>query len=242
MGICCPGPALAQVMPDKTLGIESSIVTTQPDRHLIQGGAQRGDNLFHSFHDFNVGIDKAVYFANPVGIDTILSRVTGPNSSNILGILGVEGTADLFLLNPQGILFGPESQLDIAGSFIATTANSIQVDGYEFSATATPSMPLLTINVPPGVQYGRSQPGSVIHNQGRLVVGEQQQLVLRGGTVQNVGELMAPGGLVELSGDVIGQIGTVNTQASDGTVGTFLIDPQNLLIQADEPTNGGRSR
>ncbi|MEM9218501.1 MAG: filamentous hemagglutinin N-terminal domain-containing protein [Cyanobacteria bacterium P01_F01_bin.150] len=239
MGVCCHGVAFGQVMPDTTLGVEASTVIPQTDRHLIQGGAPRGDNLFHSFQDFNVGTAEAVYFANPAGINRILSRVTGPNPSNILGVLGVEGTADLFLLNPQGIIFGPESQLDIAGSFIATTANSIQLDGYEFNATATSSLPLLTINVSPGVQYGRSQSGSVIHNQGRLAVGEQQQLGLRGGTVQNAGELIAPGGLVELSGDMIGQIGTVNTQASDGTVGTFLIDPQNLLIQADEPTSGG---
>ncbi|NEQ51532.1 MAG: filamentous hemagglutinin N-terminal domain-containing protein [Leptolyngbya sp. SIO3F4] len=237
MGICCHGVAFGQVTPDSTLASEASTVTLQTNRHLIKGGAQRGHSLFHSFQDFNVGTAEAVYFANPVGVDTILSRVTGPNPSNILGVLGVEGTADLFLLNPQGIIFGPESQLDMTGSFIATTANSIQIDGVDFNATATQPL-LLTVNVSPGVQYGRSQPGAVINNQGSLAVGEQQQLVLRGGTVQNTGELVAPGGLVELSGDVIGQIGTINTQANDGTVGTFLIDPQNILIQAGEPTNG----
>ena len=238
VGVCCHDRALGQVIPDTTLGSDASVVTLQTDRQLIAGGAQGGNNLFHSFRDFNVGNAEAVYFANPLGIDTIVSRVTGTTPSNIFGVLGVEGTADLFLLNPQGIIFGPEAQLDIAGSFVATTANSIQLNGYEFRAAASPPLPVLTVSLSPGVQYGRSQPEAVISNQSRLAIGEQQQLVLRGGTIQNAGELVAPGGLVELSGDVIDQLGIVNTQASDGTVGTFLIDPQNIFIQAGEPTSG----
>ncbi|MEM9485197.1 MAG: filamentous hemagglutinin N-terminal domain-containing protein [Cyanobacteria bacterium P01_F01_bin.116] len=223
IGVCCHGVAFGQVTPDNTLAIEASRVTLQTDQYLIEGGAQRGDNLFHSFQDFNVGTAEAVYFANPAGIDTILSRVTGPNPSNILGVLGVEGAADLFLLNPQGIIFGPEAQLDMAGSFIATTANSLQLEEYEFSATATPPLPVLTVQVSPGIQYGSSQPEAVISNQGRLVVGEQQQLILRGGTLQNTGELFAPGGLVELSGDVIDTGGTIITTNTTGDSGDITL-------------------
>ncbi|MDF5724537.1 MAG: filamentous hemagglutinin N-terminal domain-containing protein [Rhizonema sp. PD37] len=77
------------------------------------------------------------------------TRVTGGQASNILGTLGVEGSANLFLLNPNGIMFGPNARLDVRGSFLGTTANSFLFpQGIEFSATNPQAPPLLTINVP----------------------------------------------------------------------------------------------
>ncbi len=96
---------LAQITPDATLGGEASVVTPGVDvggqaADQIDGGATRGINLFHSFEQFNVGEGQRVYFANPTGIENILTRVTGTNSSNILGTLGVAGgNANLFLIN-----------------------------------------------------------------------------------------------------------------------------------------------
>ncbi|HEY9600827.1 MAG TPA: filamentous hemagglutinin N-terminal domain-containing protein, partial [Allocoleopsis sp.] len=111
---------LAQtIVPDTTLGIERSVVTSGVDLggvlgERIEGGAVRGTNLFHSFSQFNVGELQRAYFANPSGIINILSRVTGNNPSNILGTLGVTGgNANLFLINPNGIIFGPNAKLDI---------------------------------------------------------------------------------------------------------------------------------
>ena len=126
--------AIAQVTPDRTLDNESSVTTldlTNPTRTLINGGAQRNQLLFHSFSEFNVGANQTAYFSNPSGVNTILSRVTGSAPSDILGTLGVDGPADLVLINPNGILFGPDSRLDIAGSFTATTADSVLLEGYE---------------------------------------------------------------------------------------------------------------
>jgi filamentous hemagglutinin family protein len=147
-------PAVAQITPDATLGTESSVVT--PNLNIrglptdqINGGAVRGTNLFHSFQEFNVGDGQRVYFANPAGIENILSRVTGNNLSNILGTLGVDGGASLFLLNPNGIIFGSNAQLDISGSFVASTAHSVVFDnGYQFSAKNTDTPSLLTVSVP----------------------------------------------------------------------------------------------
>ena len=171
-------PAVAQITPDATLGTESSVVTPNVNiRGLptdrINGGAVRGANLFHSFQEFNVGDGQRVYFANPTGIENILSRITGNNLSNILGTLGVDGGANLFLLNPNGIIFGPNAQLDIAGSFFASTANSVVFNnGYQFSAKNPEAPPLLTVTVPLGVQYGTNQPRATIANTGRLAVGQ----------------------------------------------------------------------
>ncbi|NEP54878.1 MAG: filamentous hemagglutinin N-terminal domain-containing protein, partial [Moorea sp. SIO3C2] len=122
--------ALGQITPDNTLGNESSVVTPNVNVNgaladLIEGGAIRDSNLFHSFSDFNVAEFGRVYFANPAGVANILSRVTGGNVSNILGTLGVLGNANLFLINPNGIVFGPNSRLDVGGSFFGSTADSV---------------------------------------------------------------------------------------------------------------------
>ncbi|WP_167407591.1 filamentous hemagglutinin N-terminal domain-containing protein [Nostoc flagelliforme] len=155
-------PAFAQLTPDNSLGSErSQVIPFDQKNDIIDGGAARGANLFHSFQDFNVSDGRGVYFANPQGITNIFSRVTGGNSSNIFGRLGVDGAANLFLLNPNGIVFGQNAQLDIQGSFLGTTANSLVfANGIEFSATNPQAPSLLNINVPVGLQFG-SQPGSI---------------------------------------------------------------------------------
>ncbi|MFB2920443.1 MULTISPECIES: filamentous hemagglutinin N-terminal domain-containing protein [Aerosakkonema] len=158
---------VAQLVPDASLGSESSVVTEQVINDLksdrIDGGAIRGANLFHSFREFNVVEGQGVYFSNPDGIDRILTRVTGGNISQILGTLGVLGNADLFLINPNGIIFGSNSRLDLNGSFIGSTASSIRfADGIEFSATNPQAPPLLSINLPLGLQYG-ANPGQIIN-------------------------------------------------------------------------------
>ncbi|HLO50555.1 MAG TPA: filamentous hemagglutinin N-terminal domain-containing protein, partial [Kamptonema sp.] len=117
-----PTPTIAQIIPDRSLGAENSRTVPDTINNLpsdrIEGGATRGVNLFHSFHEFNVGEGRGAYFANPNGILNIFTRVTGGNPSNILGVLGVQGNANLFLLNPRGIVFGPNARLDLRGSFI----------------------------------------------------------------------------------------------------------------------------
>jgi filamentous hemagglutinin family protein len=212
---------LAQIVPDNTLGAEGSVVTPDVINGILaialDGGATRGANLFHSFSDFNVGEGRGAYFANPIGIENILTRVTGGNPSNILGRLGVLGGANLFLLNPNGILFGANSSLDIQGSFLASTASSFTFpDGSEFSATNPQVPPLLTISVPLGLQYG-SNPGSVQVQGSNLQVNPGKTLALVGGNVSmDGGQLQASDGRIELGG-----------VAGEGTVG-LSIDGSNI--------------
>ena len=162
---CFTYPVSAQVIPDNSLGSDSIVtpnVTVQDAvADFIEGGAIRGNNLFHSFSEFNVGNGGSVYFANPDGIANILTRVTGNNISNIFGTLGVDGGANLFLLNPNGILFGKNAALDVNGSFFATTADSyVFNNGFEYSAANLDAPPLLTIDLPVGVQFGNN-PGNI---------------------------------------------------------------------------------
>jgi filamentous hemagglutinin family protein len=154
-----PAIAVAQIVPDGSLGAERSRVSRSTIQglpaDLIDGGARRGTNLFHSFRDFNIGDRQRVYFADPAGVTNILTRVTGTNASNILGTLGVNGPANLYLLNPNGILFGPNACLDIRGSLMVSTADSLNFDnGFRFSASNPQTLPLLTVNVPIGLQFG----------------------------------------------------------------------------------------
>lgn len=210
--------AIAQLRPiaDETLGKEQTIVTPytpDPRIDLIEGGAQRGANLFHSFREFNIDNGRSVYFTNPAGVTNILTRVTGGNPSKILGVLGVLGNANLFLINPRGILFGPGAQLAGGGSFILSTANSFKFpDGSEFSATNPQASTLLTVNVPVGLQYGNN-PGAIRSQGAGLRVTDGQTLTLAGGDIEVDGQgsrasgLQASGGRVELGG--VSAAGTV---------------------------------
>jgi filamentous hemagglutinin family protein len=185
---------LAQLTPDGTLGNESSVVTPNvpvqgTPADLIEGGAQRGSALFHSFTDFNVNDLQRVYFANPAGVLDIFTRVTGSNISNIDGTLGVDGMANLFLLNPNGVYFGPNARLDLRGSFLASTADSFTFgDDLVFGASDPQGAPpLLTVHITPGLQYGSQS--ATVTNQG--VLEADQNLTLAGHRLEVGGELRA---------------------------------------------------
>ncbi|NER81776.1 MAG: filamentous hemagglutinin N-terminal domain-containing protein, partial [Leptolyngbya sp. SIO1D8] len=221
--VVLPAPAMAQLTPDDTLGDEASTVTpdvlVQGDFvDLIEGGAVRGSNLFHSFSDFNVETLQRLYFANPAGIETILTRVTGNNGSFIDGTLGVAGLANLYLLNPNGFAFGPNAQLDIRGSSVVSTAEDWQLgNGEIFSAVNPEAPPLLAVTLTPGLQYGTAQQADVT-NQGNLAVVPGESLVLLGDTVTHTGMLTAPGGQIQLLGDRVGvfDAGQIDVSAPTG--------------------------
>ena len=231
-----PSVTMAQIVPDSTQGAESSTVTPNiqingqmSDR--IDGGALRGVNLFHSFQEFNVPELRGLYLTNPTGIENILMRVTGNNPSNIFGTLGVLGNADLFLLNPNGILFGPNASLNLNGSFLATTADEFLFNnGIAWGVTDPSAPPLLEINVPIGLQFGPT-PGT-IEVQGRgnnlafnnqtfstlrdrrplgLEVPMNKNLTMIGGELLFTGgNVTAPGGRIDI-GSVAGGSGVTLT-------------------------------
>ncbi|MGE5657543.1 MAG: filamentous hemagglutinin N-terminal domain-containing protein [Actinomycetota bacterium] len=242
-GFLIPHPSFAQIIPDRTLGSESSRISSETINGLpserIEGGAIRGPNLFHSFQEFNINSGRGAYFTNPNGIANIFTRVTGGNASNILGTLGVLGTANLFFLNPSGIIFGPNARLDVRGSFFATSADSILFkNGFEFSSRNPQSPTLLAVNIPIGLNF-RDNPGTIVNQsqitqpiQGKetpvgLAVAPGQTLALVGGNLNLTGNVTA------LQGNIL--LGSI---ASPGLVG-FSLTPTGLLLDYTKIQNFG---
>lgn len=210
--------AWTQVVPDSTLGAEGSIVTSKvvngTPTYQIDGGATRGGkNLFHSFQQFSISAGHTAYFNNAPGIQNIISRVTGRSVSDINGTIRSNPTVNLFLINPNGIIFGPNASLSIGGSFLASTASRLNfADGSQFSASSPQAPPLLTIDVPVGLQFGANPRSILAQSQASLdgatnsvkypaglQVQTGQTLALVGGdfTLEG-GNLTARGGRIEL--------------------------------------------
>lgn len=150
----------SQIIPDHYL-INNSSANVNQGRIIIEGGTRQGNNLFHSFQEFNLNKGESVYFNNSLNINNIITRVTGNNVSYINGLIQSNGLANFFFINPNGIIFGSNATLRIGGSFIASTANSLKFsDGIEYSAVAPDKNSLLSVNVPLGLQLGQN-PGSI---------------------------------------------------------------------------------
>ncbi|MBF2001381.1 MAG: S-layer family protein [Synechococcales cyanobacterium M58_A2018_015] len=172
------------IIRDTTLP-QPSEVTRNGNRTVITGGTERGSNLFHSFRAFSVPEGGTASFQgiNPA-IARILMRVTGSSRSRINGTIealqanGSLSSADVFLINPNGIIFGPNASLRLGGSFIASTADQITfADGTQFSAVAPAASPLLTVSVPTGLQFGNT-PGRIVNQAVQTVVDESENPVL----------------------------------------------------------------
>ena len=229
-------PALAQIVPDSSVGtrVTPNVTINGVPNDRIDGGAIRGANLFHSFSDFNIQAGQGAYFTNPAGITNIFSRVTGANSSNINGTLGVLGNANLFFLNPNGIIFGPGAQLDLNGSFLATTANSINfADGTNFSASNPQAAPLLTVSLPVGLGLG-SNPGPIqVQGMGQNLTSSVIFTPFIGAGTITTGLRVQPGQTLALVGGDLALTGGILTapqgriELGSGAGGVVSLNPTN---------------
>jgi filamentous hemagglutinin family protein len=199
----CPQWAIAQVLAPSIVPAADgtgTIVTPQGNQIDLSGGRTSGDgaNLFHSFTQFGLSQSQIANFLTNPGIRNILGRVVGGDASIINGLIQVTGgNANLYLMNPAGIVFGANASLNVPASFTATTANGISFGGNWLNAIGTNDYAALLGN-PTGFAFTMPQPGAII-NAGNLAVGTGQALSLLGGTVVTTGSLAAPGGQITVA-------------------------------------------
>ncbi len=223
-GIILSPPVKAQITTD---GTTKTTLTTTNTGVIIEDGDIAEGNLFHSFGEFSVPRGSEAFFNNPNNIVNIFSRVTGGNISNIEGLIRANGGANLFLINPAGIIFGEGASLNIGGSFYASTADSILLPEVEFSATNLDRSPLLTVNAPIGLKF-REQPGNIVIQSSPLQVSPGETLALIGGDVRvNGGIISVPGGNL--------QLGSV----ADEGVAELKATPQGLAVEYEAVSQFG---
>lgn len=216
-------PAIAQtITEDSSL---STRVTANGPVFTIHDGTRSGPNLFHSFDEFSIPLNGSAAFNNANDVVNIIGRVTGSSASSINGTITANGLANLFLLNTNGIVIGPGAQLEIGGSFVASTAESLSFsDGTVFSTAPTPQPSQLTISTPTGLQLGTSSgaigmmggphnrvrldnAALVVQSASNLSVEPGRTLALIGNEVSlDGGRLSTTGGRIELGGIASGEV------------------------------------
>jgi filamentous hemagglutinin family protein len=219
-------PAIAQITPDTTLPINTT-VRVNNNTNILEGGTRVEGNIFHSLREFSVINGSEAFFNNPLDIRNIITRVTGQSPSDINGTIRANGAANLFLINPSGIIFGENARLDIGGSFVGSTANSLLFNnGWEYSATNPNSPPLLTVSIPVGLQFG-SNPGAIeVRGSGHELTYDPR----RGTTIQdNVPALGVQAGktFALVGGDIFFKGGNVYTESGKIFLGS--VNSPNLV-------------
>ena len=207
----------AQIEVDNSLPVNSNALKSGIN-FKIDGGTVRGNNLFHSFKRFNILNGGEAFFDNADSVENIFTRVTGNSISNIDGMLKTNGSANLFLMNPNGIIFGKNARLDIGGSFISTTADNINfADGTFFNSLNLQEKPLLTISVPTGLQFGKNTQAITINSQSQLEVKSGNTLALIAGNINIKGGILkSPEGNISL-----------------GSVNTGIVNIDSLSLNSD---------
>lgn len=218
--------AMPPIEPIEATDASVTTVSSGPDRAITGGYTdQAGQNVFHNFTRFNIPEDTSAVFETTENIQNVLSLITGSgftSDSFINGTLGVTGSsANLYLINPSGILFGTEARLNLQGNFTAATATNIDFDGNFLNLFTAPSDYALFSGRPTALEFDTA--GAVVNLSNRLNVGPEQSLSLIGGTVLNTGKLLTPGGNITL------------TATEDGK--RININQNNQLLSIELPVN-----
>ncbi len=206
--------AHSQISLDGTVGPARAL--SGPDYSISESmGTTVGNNLFHSFGEFNVHTGESATFTGPPAIARVLSRVTGGNASTIDGMIRstIPG-ADFYLLNPAGVLFGANASLDVDGAFAVTTADTINLDdGGSFNALA-PQESLLSSAAPATFGFLTENPAAFFADAGDIASKDAQSITVVAGDIHIAGGRWQTGG---------GQVNLISV-ASDGAVETSAVN------------------
>jgi filamentous hemagglutinin family protein len=235
------GAAKAEVVTDGSMGAAANL--NGPDFQIDASlGTQTGGNLFHSFSEFSVATGESATFNGPASVNNIISRVTGGSASQIDGTLrSTIQNANLYLINPRGILFGKGAQLDVPGSLYVSTADQIRfADDATFSASLG-GADMLTVAAPSSFGFLTPSPANIQIQAENLAAATGESLHFVGGDIEvSGGRITADsgdislvssggnnqvnlvdgrpelggqtGGKISLSGNAVVQTSTTNTQ------------------------------
>ncbi|NJN75347.1 MAG: filamentous hemagglutinin N-terminal domain-containing protein [Synechococcaceae cyanobacterium RL_1_2] len=171
----------------------------QTNTYDILGGATTGQNLFHSFEQFNLETGEAGNFLTEAGIRNVLGRVVGNDPSRLNGTLGVTGSeANLYLMNPSGIIFGQDFQLNVPADFTATTSTAIEFENNQwFNAYGSNNFDGLGTD-PIGLEFAGPETGNIV-NLGDIVGKPGAKIALIGNQVVDAGSITVPDGTITIA-------------------------------------------
>ena len=203
--LSCITSASAQIVPSSS-GTSTAVSNTESG-YDISGGqlSEYEENLFHGFEQFNLSAGQTANFLASPSVRNVIGSIEGGTASTINGTLQVSGSsANLYLINPAGILFGPAAQLNLSGGMTATTADVLGFENGQLVVGANSDYSSLT-DSPTSFLFTNAGAGAVI-NLGNLQVDSNQFISLIGGTVVNTGSLEAPEGTVSIGAAEAGNI------------------------------------
>jgi filamentous hemagglutinin family protein len=216
LSLCLAQSASAQVVTDGTLGAGGALGGPHYDIAAALG-KQFGPNLFHSFSDFNIYAGESATFSGPSSVQNILSRVTGGQSSIIDGKLNSTITgANFFFINPAGVIFGPNAQINVSGNFTASTADTLKLGSNGVFNAQNPSASVLTSAPPSAFGFLGPNPQPIIIEGSTLVSKPGRSMSFVGGDISALGaDITADNGKVQLVS--VGSVGEAKL-ASNGSV------------------------
>ena len=164
-------------------------------------GKQVGGNLFQSFGIFGLTTGEKATFTGPSTVTNVIGRVTGGSASSVNGtIQSTIPGANVYLINPAGIIFGPNATINVSGSFYASSADYVRMsDGARFQAT-NPDASTLSAAAPAAFGFLNAAPPAITVNGATLQTSTGQTLGLVGGPINIAGAtLNAPRGTIQLA-------------------------------------------
>jgi filamentous hemagglutinin family protein len=232
------GQVTTTLVPDGTLG---TAVTQRGTIYSITGGMRPGNgpNLFHSFAHFRVGTGDIARFSGPRGIENIISRATGGQPSTIDGVLRSEiAGANLFLLNPSGVLFGPNARLEVSGSFHVSTADVLRFADRATFAAHLGQDSVLTVAPPTAFGFLGNNPAAITIQGSTLRVPDGKAVSVVGGDIEIMGNAV----LTSFGTPTLGARGGRINLASVASPGDVRFSPLELApdLQVDGFARLGR--
>lgn len=167
-----------------------------------QMGRTRGNNLFHSFSQFDLSAGEVASFTGPGNIQNILSRVTGGSRSSIDGTIRSEiPGANFFLINPNGVIFGANAAIDVSGTFAASSANYLKLaDGARFMASLDADDSGLSSAPVSAFGFLGNTSGNIVIAPGSVLSSAGGDITLVGGDVHlDGGKVQTGGGKIQVA-------------------------------------------